>query len=78
METSARIPVLAPLGVVAGDAMDEGDVHAGNAGTADLATHRLTSPEQLETLAYSFAKPECATEKPAAWRRHSIEDRALC
>jgi len=43
--------VLSPAGVIAGNAFDEGDVIPGNAGSADLARTRLTTPHGFEALA---------------------------
>ena len=43
--------VLAPLGVVTGDALDEGDVLAGDVWSADLGGARPATPEHLEALA---------------------------
>ena len=42
--------VLAPLGMVAGDALDEGNVFSGNLGTTDLAPPRPATPEEPESL----------------------------
>jgi hypothetical protein len=43
--------VLSPAGVIAGNAFDEGVVIPGNAGSADLARTRLTTPHGFEALA---------------------------
>ena len=44
-------PVLALLGVVPRDALDEADVFAWDAGSADLRRVRLTPPQELEAAA---------------------------